>query len=573
MSQTAIGKAALVLSTESTQMKTGLDAAGKDVQTWGQRTADRLKGVFAGGMMGGMQNLGGAVAGGLVGLAAKAKGLLGAAGTGIGFALGGPIGAAIGGAVGSAVGTLGETVAGALAAPFDKINEFAAVSKRATSLGINASQYQGLTKQLGLVGIEGDQTNTILAKLGKTISSGGDFENPAALATFERIGLNAHELSQMPLDQAFLKISTAISKLPSPMEQTNASLSIFGRQMGTQLLPVLQKGGAGIQDFIEQQKKFGGVLSDSQLQAAGNASKAWKQAKQQIATAWDGLVNRATLIAAPLIQFAGKFISKVFALATPVFDWIGRAVSKVADIVTAVFEVLEKWVDDAVGWLSNLGQQVFGFAGTWPTVEQVVVAVFRAIGTAAAYVWDSIKLGAGVVAVAFGAIIEYGGTTLSMFRNLVDVFKKAADAMGVKDQKIDQVVAMVDGADDKVKGWGKAMKEWGANAVTGFGDSAKQFNSWLDRALGRQKQAAKEGKAALAEVGAAAGVLDKLKSDNRPLIKGTSAEVSARIKHDFAGKIQEQQLAEVKKGNGLLKEVRDAVQGLGGLEGPALLSM
>jgi hypothetical protein len=78
-----------------------------------------------------------------------------------------------------------------------------------------------------------------------------------------------------------------------------------------------------MQDFIEMMKRTGAVLSDDQLKAAENASKAWKTAKNVIKGAWDGLANRATLIAAPVVEFAGKAVSKVFNMLLPVFDWVG----------------------------------------------------------------------------------------------------------------------------------------------------------------------------------------------------------------------------------------------------------
>src|SRR4051812_3980475 len=121
MANNAIASGAVTLTANADGLAAGLDKGAKDVQTWGTKVGASLTSLFnsKGGTMGALQNLGGAVTNKLAGLASAAKGLLSGVGAGIGTAIGGPIGGAIGGAVGSAVGALGETVVGALAAPFE----------------------------------------------------------------------------------------------------------------------------------------------------------------------------------------------------------------------------------------------------------------------------------------------------------------------------------------------------------------------------------------------------------------------------------------------------------------------
>ena len=63
----------------------------------------------------------------------------------------------------------------------------------------------------------------------------------------------------------------------------------------------------------------------------------------------------------------------------------------------------------------------------------------------------------------------------------------------------------------------------------------------------------------------------ELKFDNAALAKGTSAEVSARVRNEF-GTMPQQQLAEAKKGNTLLTEIRDAAKAIGTAPGGPDLS-
>jgi hypothetical protein len=563
VSSNAIASGSAILTANADGLASGLDKAAKDVKSWGTKVGGVITSTFSGkgGVLGGLQNLGGAVTGKLAGLATAAKGLLSGAGMAIGTMIGGPIGGAIGGAVGSAIGSIGETVVGALGAPFEKLDLFAKINKQAQSLGVSASQFQGLTAVMGKAGIEGDQVAGIFATMGKSISDVAAGKGKGAALAFQSLGLDAEKLRAMKPDEQFLAIADAFAKMPAGADQASAAVHLFGGNAAA-LLPELQKGGTGIQAFIEQQKKVGAVLSDDQLQAAANASKAWKQAKLEISSTWEGLVNRATLIAAPVISFVAKAVSKIFQFVQPVFDWVGRAVSKVADITTAVFEQLDKWFAEGVKWLQELGQELFGFAGEWPSVQDVIVSVFRTAGVAGAYTWDTIKAGAGLAAVAIGKVIGFVGDLAGQFKgtfkDIASAGADAARALGMDDTAamFDRVGAAADSIADKINGTGAAIQKWGQNAFDSWGSSAAQFNKWLDKAL------AKKGKLDEAGTGAAAGgpVASPAKFA-AALAPATKEAYSMVLKNDFGlnqnKDVAKEQLKEHKKANKLNQKQLD----------------
>lgn len=474
--------------------------------------------------------------------------------------------------MGGAVGDLAVTVTGALASPFAKLDELGKLMRQSKSLGIDASQFQGLTQQFAKFGIEADMAATIFAKLGNTLVNGGDFDNPKAVETFARIGLNVKELAGIPIDQSFLRIASAIKQLPSAAEQANAAIGIFGKQ-GANLLPVLQKGGAGIEEFIAEQKKLGAVLSTEQLEAAASASKRWKAAKHEINSAWEGLVNRAAVIAAPIVEFAAKTVGKVFGMLAPVFDWVGRVMGQVGQVATAVFEQLSAWFAEAVAWFQDLGQELFGFMGEWPPVEKVVVEVFRGIGIAASLAWDTVKLGAGAIAFVSGIIVEQGLSILSTFRQLVDLLKGLPAEM--KPTWLDGFVSAVDKADDKVKQLGGRLKNWGAEAMTSWGKSAQQFSGWLDKALAPKAKKAEAPVKLAAPVAAApvAAVAPPLSWQPTRLAgaveAGTKEAYSLSLKNRFgefgpAENVQKENGKKQDKTNDMLKQIDKR---LGGIEG------
>jgi hypothetical protein len=550
MADNAIASGSVILTANADGLTSGLDKAATGVKSWATNISGALNSTFnaKGGTLGAFQHIGTSVTNQLAGLASKAKSLLSGAGTAIGTMIGGPIGGAIGAAVGSAVGTLGETVAGAIAAPFEKLDLFANINKQAKSLGISASQFQGLTAVMGKAGIEGNQVAQVFTHMGKLISDVASGHGKGAALAFEQLGLSATQLAGMKPDQQLLAIADAFAKLPPGGAQASAAAHLFGDSIGTALLPELQKGSAGMQGLIDTMKRTGAVMADDQIAAGANASKAWKTAKNEIKQAWDGLANRASLIAAPVIEFVGKAVSKVFSMLLPVFDWVGRAVMKVTQIVTVVFEQIEKWFTEGVTWVQNLGKEFFDWGAGMPTVEEAVVGMFRAVGTAAAYVWDVIKLGAGVGYTAIGGVVKAYGQLFKVVSDGLQLLKELPEEIRPKwlDGAVDSYKVMADKVDmmgDKMLGWGKE------GLATGLGDSAKMFNKWLDDAL-KKKQKLDEPTPNSDMLGGPKGSTPKFAA---ALASGSKEAYSMVLKNQFGANgskdIAKEQLKEAKKAN------------------------
>ncbi len=550
MSSNAIASGSAILTANADGLAAGLDKGAKAVQTWGTKVAATINSTFKGGTLGGFQNIGSAAVGQLAGLANAAKSALSGAGLAIGTMIGGPIGGAIGSAVGSAVGELGTVAVGALAAPFEKLNKFSDIHFQSKSLGVSASQFAGLSVVMEKAGIDGAHVAQTFAVMGKQISDVAAGKGKGAALAFQTLGLNAAELVNLKPDQQLLKIADAFHNMPAGADQASAAVHLFGGNAAG-MLKELSKGSGSIQGLVDSMKKTGAVLSDDQYAAAGAASRAWKDAKVSIKSAWDGLANRATMLAAPVIGFVGKAVTKVFAMAAPVFEWVGRAIGKVGDIVTAIFEQLMKWFDEGVAAVKAFGAEFLNFGGQMPTVEDVVVSVFRAIGTVVALAWDTFKLGPGVMAVVTGAILENGATILGVFRQITDLAKDLPADM--RPEWVDGMVNGIAKADDAVKAFGGKLKNWGKDAVTSWGEGPANFNRWLDKAL------VKKGK--LDEV--------KLNADGTPaegatggplklagaLAKGSKEAYSMVLKNQLAGMfgdrgdLPKQQLKEAQKGN------------------------
>lgn len=273
----AIGTGAVVLTADADGLSAGLAKAQADVESWGAKVGAGLK---------------------------SGLGVAAAAGAGV-------------------VAAVGETFKTAV----ERLDDLAKVNKRADVLGVSASDLMGMDELFRKVGVEAGQADAVFAKMGKSIRDlteearafekaqqqagekgldaasalAAQFEAKAKIAALGKMGITVAQLEGKALTEQFKIIADGINRLPRGYEQAAAAQDLFGRS-GAMLLPMLQRGSKGIEEFIADQRAMGQVLSDTQLKSAGDASKAWKEAKKEVEEAWDGFKNQLALVAAPAVK-------------------------------------------------------------------------------------------------------------------------------------------------------------------------------------------------------------------------------------------------------------------------------
>src|SRR5690606_1952065 len=168
-------------------------------------------------------------------------------------------------------------------------------------------------------------------RLGEIVSSGA---GPAA-EWIKRLGLNAQELIDMPLDDRVAAIADEISKLGSTAEMASAAFAIFG-DAGLRMVPMLQQGGDAIRAAAREVDEFGLSLSEvdaAQVEAANDAMS-------RIGRVMESFRNQITVaLAGPLKAFAEWFAnatkegSRFREVLSTAFTVIGRAAGFFIDIL------------------------------------------------------------------------------------------------------------------------------------------------------------------------------------------------------------------------------------------------
>ncbi len=88
-----------------------------------------------------------------------------------------------------------------------------------------------------------------------------------ATESLSALGLTVADLQGLNPDQQFERVADRISKIRDPALRTAAAMEVFGKT-GTELLPMMQNGAAGIQALRQEARDLGIVMSTEDAQSA-----------------------------------------------------------------------------------------------------------------------------------------------------------------------------------------------------------------------------------------------------------------------------------------------------------------
>lgn len=148
--------------------------------------------------------------------------------------------------------------------------------------------------------------------IGKAATEGG-----SAAEKFSELGLDAKALSKVGIDQAFLDISDAISKIGDPAKQAAAATELFGKS-GAKLVNTLREGRSGLSGFIDEFLSFGSV-SEAQRAKVGTLFDSIDRFTGSISA----LGQKLAVALAPAIEAITKF-------GTSAIQWLGRGIDYLA---------------------------------------------------------------------------------------------------------------------------------------------------------------------------------------------------------------------------------------------------
>jgi hypothetical protein len=214
------------------------------------------------------------------------------------------------------------------------------------------------------------------------------------------LGLSIEQLAGRSPDQQFMRIADRLAKIADPTLRAAAALELFGRS-GTQLLPMVAEGAAGVETLASRARELGLVMATEDATAAVVFG-------DLMADLWRAVKMGVFVIGSALAPVLADFVQQSLGVIKSVTDWIKAnkavvvTVFKVAAAVTAGGAALIV----LGGILSGLG---FAFG--------VLASIVAGVGTAL-----------GVIGTALGAILSPVGLVVAALASLGAYLLYVSDA-------------------------------------------------------------------------------------------------------------------------------------------------
>ncbi len=289
------------------------------------------------------------------------------------------------GAIGGQLVAMGTAILAPLAAGVKMFTSYGdQIAKMSKRTGIGVEALSALEHAAGLSGSSIESLERSLVAMAKFmhIASTGSKESTDVL---EDLSLTLDDLQRLSPEQRFLKLADSLSKIDDPTRRAGLAMKVFGKS-GTELIPLLEHGAAGIDELMRHAEELGLVLSQEDAAAAEVMNDAMDDLNKSVRSVFFALGRELLPVAKDLVEW-------ITAQVPAIRDWIAEnrelltTIAKVAGVTVLVGTALlgvaaaAKLGAVAIGTLVAAKNVLIGRAGM---LARVLPAAFAIAGILAA---------------------------------------------------------------------------------------------------------------------------------------------------------------------------------------------
>lgn len=149
-----------------------------------------------------------------------------------------------------------------------------------------------------------------------------------AIEGLDILGLKVEQFANMKPEEAFIKVTDAISKIEDPQLKIFAAGELFGGA-GEELLNFINQGEEGIRKFIEASNELGGPIDREELRRIEEAN----QAIDRMGRAWEGIIQQLAIAFAPAMEMVAGAMTEMNKLTRKFVDMWRDAETALTDFL------------------------------------------------------------------------------------------------------------------------------------------------------------------------------------------------------------------------------------------------
>jgi phage-related tail protein len=312
---------------------------------------------------------------------------------------------------------LGGVVLGPILGMFhEAVSGMNAARKAADQLGATTEEVSALGYAAKSVGMDLDGMTDSFRHFDKIISDAASGDQ-TAIDTLNKLGTSAAELVGQPLEKKADAIADGLKR----MGQEDAAATVMDAlgKTGRDLLPVLQKGAAGLAEWREKAKNVGAIITTEDAKKAKTFTSAVGQAKDAISGLSDAIGASLLEVADTVKEFSDAFVAVVKEVREFVEENRGLVLA-VAAVAAGLIAAGAVFVAVGTG-LAALSVAAGGFMAALSAVGGVLAVVFSPVGLGIAALAVAGVMVAALVA-EFADLESIGNTLGSVWRGVSESF-------------------------------------------------------------------------------------------------------------------------------------------------------
>ncbi len=165
-------------------------------------------------------------------------------------------------------------------------------------------------------------------------------QSPQGQALFELqdYGLDFQRATKGGID-GLVALSEAFQRIPDASARARVAMRLFGEDTGVKLIPILMGGEKAIREYREEMEKFGGVVTQEDVDRA----TAYKSAVQNMQTAIGGVK----------LEIGRNLLPYLTESVTAITNWIVKSRVAIATYVTEAFLGVRTFAEDVISIFSG----------------------------------------------------------------------------------------------------------------------------------------------------------------------------------------------------------------------------
>lgn len=212
--------------------------------------------------------------------------------------------------------------------------------KASAKLGITVEAVQELGFAAKLSDIEQGELEGGLNRLAKGLDDVAQTGKGPAADALRRLGVSFSDLKGQALDENLGTIADAFAKMPNGAKKAALTNDLFGRNLGSKMIPLLNEGSAGLTELREEAQRLGIVVGDE----AARKFEEFNDNQTRLSETWRGLKVQVVTALLPALT---QLVDRLQGWITENRELISQGLSAIIQIAAVAFEALASAMDAA----------------------------------------------------------------------------------------------------------------------------------------------------------------------------------------------------------------------------------